>query len=483
MIQSSKVFLKLVLFFSFIAQVQAQALIQHTFLRHYSMSELTALFGPVIQNEVDLYKVQYVTIDLFNQKDTASGLIIIPTNVVTPLPFLSYQHGTVNTKDDVPSNLRGGFELPLFWGSAGFITLAADFLGLGDSRGFHPYLHAETEARAAIDMIPAAEALVDELEMTWNEQLFLTGYSQGGHAALATQYYLETNPNAAYKVTASAPMSGPYSLSKVFVDFILSEAEYEFPNYLVWLTLSYRLAYDWDYTLEDLFKAEFVPAIEQYEKGIFSLNQLNSVLKQILSNDYGSLFAIKMFQDTLIENFNQEEDHPLRLALADNDLTQWKPTAPTRLYYCEMDEQVVYLNSVEAANSMKSLGSTDVEAINVFPDGNHSTCIEPAVTAALFFFGPYIDRNFTTTTTSLSQQPLKVYPNPAKQTVFLETNQSNPIQIRIYDIRGTLHRQQTVNQHAGKAAISVHDLHPGAYFISWYQAGQSGVEKIMIQPR
>ena len=51
-----------------------------------------------------------------------------------------------------------------------------------------------------------------ELNQKTNSQLYLTGYSQGGHACLATHKKLqETFPKI--KITASSPMSGSYDMS------------------------------------------------------------------------------------------------------------------------------------------------------------------------------------------------------------------------------------------------------------------------------
>ena len=47
-------------------------------------------------------------------------------------------------------------------------------------------------------------------------RLFVTGYSQGGYVAMATQRAMQA---AGMKVTAAAPMSGPYTLA-AFVDAV-----------------------------------------------------------------------------------------------------------------------------------------------------------------------------------------------------------------------------------------------------------------------
>ena len=69
-----------------------------------------------------------------------------------------------------------------------------DYIGMGESPGLHPYCHGASEA-TTIDMIRAvreAESLDMIPGMTAdNGEMFVTGYSQGGHAAMATHKYVE----------------------------------------------------------------------------------------------------------------------------------------------------------------------------------------------------------------------------------------------------------------------------------------------------
>src|SRR5258707_14075515 len=70
-------------------------------------------------------------------------------------------------------------------------------------------IYALTAARSALGHIAAASTLD-------GGKLFITGYSQGGHVAMATHRAMEA---AGMPVTASAPMSGPYAMA-AFVDAI-----------------------------------------------------------------------------------------------------------------------------------------------------------------------------------------------------------------------------------------------------------------------
>ena len=459
---------------------KSQQLIESTFLESRTKESLESEFGPTVISGVDMYKILYATTDLFGIPDTASGLVVIPKDLSNTLPILSYQHGTVNTKQDVPSNLRGGYELPMVWGSLGYICSAADFLGLGNARGFHPYLHAETEARAAIDMLPAVEELLINLSLNWNEQLFITGYSQGGHAALATHKFLELNESSPYQVTASVPMSGPYSLSDVFLPFILAGRPYSFPNYLVWQTLSYRLAYQWPHSIPDIFKPEFVGPIEQYENGTFSLNQLNQLLKTVLNDNYGGLFPKYMFQDSIIQALETNPDHPFSKALKDNDLVDWAPNVPTRLLYCTADDQVYYRNSVVADSLMNLLQAKDLAAVDVDSEADHGGCIVPAVLVGALFFQQFKDNISTSTTTGLNA-PIEWFPNPANRQLIIKRTASVQ-QVSLTTLGGEVIQSiSLLNNIHSDVQLDVSTLPNGLYLLKWTTNGHFGAVKVVIQ--
>ena len=209
---------RILIFLLFLAfstgSLSAQEIIEVTSLGSKTLQEMQANYGFLAQNGVEHYRVLYTSQDLKGQRDTASGLLVLPIKEGDkPLPLLIYQHGTVSAKDDVPSELRGGYEIAEVSGTLGYVSLAPDYIGLGTSRGLHPYVHAPSEAWAAIDMLKAVKPYLPQLNISVNQQLFITGYSQGGHAAMALHRELEQNYATEFPVTASAPMSGPYSIS------------------------------------------------------------------------------------------------------------------------------------------------------------------------------------------------------------------------------------------------------------------------------
>jgi len=227
------------------AALPAQNLITSTFLGSKTQAQLTSEFNvPFIQFGARYYRVTYTTLNLEGVTDTVSGLIIVPDNASKVYPRLLYQHGTSGNKQDVPSvNVLQGGEGHIGWlfAGLGYVSLMPDYLGLGVSDDvFHPYVHAASEASVAIDMLRALPAFEAQYQIHTNEQLFLTGYSQGGHAAMALHREIETNLPGEFTVTAAAPMSGPYSIGDVMRSLILSNDVYYYPAYIPNTALSYQ---------------------------------------------------------------------------------------------------------------------------------------------------------------------------------------------------------------------------------------------------
>ncbi len=447
-------FITTLLFLCLTVQFSAfsQNLISSTFLGSKSKEELTSEFNVnIFKNGVDYYKLNYATLDVHGVQDTASGLLAIPDDLSKVYPLLCYQHGTVASRADVPSNLQGGWEITVIYGGMGYVSVTPDYLGLGDSRGFHPYMHSASEASAAVDMMRAAKEFAANNDVFINEQVFVTGYSQGGHAAMALFRELETNLSDEFVVTAATPMSGPYSISGVMRDLILREEEYFTPSYLPNTMLSYETVYGNVFnTLEDIFKPAYVPAIQQYFDGMIDLDDLNTQLIDKLVENEGASIPVFMFQNDRIDAVKNDPNDPINVDLRDNDVFNWTPQAPTRMYYCGADEQVPFENSILADSVMNANGAPDVGAFNMNPNASHFECVAPAVTTSIFFFTIFQRIDIATATTEASAPaPFKIYPNPVQNNLFVKEIPAEG-ELVLYDLNGrtysSLHLQKGDNE-------------------------------------
>lgn len=333
-----------------------------------------------VTNGIDAYQVVYNTIDPNGNPTICSGVMAIPkldTDTIS-LPVASYQHGTVVRKTDAPSINGVEKYIPMALAGNGFLGVATDYLGLGLSPGLHPYIHAKSEATAVIDLLRALRNYCHENDIAYNDKLFLLGYSQGGHATMAAQKEIETNYNKEFKLTAAAPMSGPYSVSGVMKDLMLSEEPYPTPNYLPYLLLTYHKYYGMYNSPSDFLLAPYdsiMPALFDGTHDGWEIDQLMDPLGA----------PIRIVKPEVVTSFTVNPNHPLWDILRDNDTYNFSPKAPIKMYYCTGDTQVKYLNALVAQDYFLANNQTNTEA--VFNNGgDHGDCVVPSLLKAKVWF-------------------------------------------------------------------------------------------------
>ncbi|MCC6232688.1 MAG: hypothetical protein IT580_08585 [Verrucomicrobiales bacterium] len=358
-------------------------------LRSFDLAALNSLWQSRLvpgspTHAVTAWRLVYRTIDAAGQPTIASALLVVPTGATNALPITSYQHGTVTRREDVPSRLNSEADLGLILGSTGYLTLLPDYLGLGDSPGFHPYHHAATHASAVVDALRAVRTLAVEggpYGARWNQQLFLTGYSQGGHATLAAQRELELHHADEFSITASAPCAGAYDLSGTMANDLLSTRLPPNPYYSAYLLHAYVHVYgNLAPSLGDLLRPPYSSTVPPLFDGTHDSGEINAALPAQ---------PALMLKPEVLEALRTDPQHPIRLALKDNDLhTGWIPRSPTRLYHCPGDQDVLFANSQVASDTFKAAGGAPVEVINPWPfsDLGHGECVPFALLGAKFWF-------------------------------------------------------------------------------------------------
>ena len=329
------------------------------------------------RNGVRFYQVRYETVDAHGFKTQASGGLAVPDVAGGAFPLISYQHGTVTQREDVPSRLNTEGFLGAVLASLGYVATLPDYLGLGDSPGIHPYHHAESEATATIDLLRAARTWCSSNSVSLNTKLFLTGYSEGGHATLAAMRAIEARHTNEFKLTAVVGGAGAYDLAGITSDEILQKSPSPNPYYLAYLLNAYVDVYGLASSLSDLFVAPYAATVPPLLDGTHDSTAINSALPTIAAN---------MLRPEYFDDFKLRPDHPLRVALRANSLIEWTPRAPLRLYHCAGDKDVPPGNTQIAYDSFVARGATQVERFDPLPAANHSGCVEPTLLAALAWF-------------------------------------------------------------------------------------------------
>ncbi len=182
---------------------------------------------------VDVQYLKYGTVGGAGESTLATGALMVPTGsgatCTGARPIVLYAHGTNITKryniadltDSTNPAYNEALLLAALYAAQGYIVVAPNYAGYDASTlPYHPYVNGDQQSKDMIDALAAAKSALPNLlnPVSASSKLFVTGYSQGGYVALATQKALEA---ASVTVTASAPLSGPYALS-LYVDTIFS---------------------------------------------------------------------------------------------------------------------------------------------------------------------------------------------------------------------------------------------------------------------
>lgn len=139
---------------------------------------------------VRLYRVKYRSVvpELNNRPTIASGLVAVPDTGANAMPVVSYQHGTVFGKNEVPSNPDASSETRIMiaqFAAQGYVVVAADYFGRGVSDLPDSYLVKGSTQQAGSDMFFAALDMLGNLNIK-TTHLFLSGWSQGGWVTMQT---------------------------------------------------------------------------------------------------------------------------------------------------------------------------------------------------------------------------------------------------------------------------------------------------------
>jgi hypothetical protein len=346
---------------------------------------MTELGNQHYQYDLQLWNINYWTVDTAGNYAVASGVVIVPQGI-TQLPLLSFQHGTMLMKKEAPT-LSEGAELGFattFAAADGFLISMPDHLGLGQSAYVrqmgltHPYCQAVPLAVPAIDMMDAVKTfLAQEFKnLVIKDKLFLAGFSEGGYATMALHRELDTTGNDLPPVTASAFMEGPYSLSKIMLDKLMANQTfpvlYFAPYLLVAMDRTYNLYSDASEYMDFPYDMTVAPLINGYFSEATVDSQMPPVPRNVLVPSVAS--ELQSYQGILYNALQQNDLVPAIIPLG-----AWKPTAPIDLIHGKRDDCVPYGNLTYAMNYFTTLqaphvtnGSFDSNIVDWLPGTYHA---------------------------------------------------------------------------------------------------------------
>jgi pimeloyl-ACP methyl ester carboxylesterase len=194
-----------------------------------------------------------------------SGLMWVPVAWGLKAPIILYQHGTQVYQECAPSRYNSN-PLAVFWSpdltgalqnyvectvgalmaSAGYIVVMPDYEGFGDSTApDHPYVTLKLGESVKGALQRAKDCFWWWSAVKPSGKVFITGYSEGGYAAMAGAIALQAAGGlpAGYTVKAVLPCDGAYDLSGTMLAQMLSKAPIAMPGYLLYTTSGYHAVY------------------------------------------------------------------------------------------------------------------------------------------------------------------------------------------------------------------------------------------------
>jgi len=297
-----------------------------------------------VENGTDLYRVSYWTEHL-GRPELASGLFAIPRGRA-PRATVMWLNGTNPTRSEAPSmrSIVGLFVSASFAGS-GFLLLAPDYVGLGLSKTYHPYLYAQTTAESAIDFVRAAQSVSAGLGVPWRPALLLVGHSEGGYATAVVQRALEKAPQPAVNLRGAAALAPALNLADISVPHALEGKSGGDSMYLAFLANAYTNTYG--HPLESILTDDASRLVPQLFDG---LHHADDIMAKLPKNPR------EMFRPDTLAAFSGDRASWFRDALRANEAYQWAPQAPLRLYYGDRDVDVYPDDPKRGAKEMESRG-------------------------------------------------------------------------------------------------------------------------------
>ena len=338
----------------------------------------------------DSYKVTYCTVDAMlpgqakAQPTTATGMVSVPRKSGR-LSTVAYLHGTSVSFYDAVSNpsIFGefnesgeSFDGPpsnSVFAGAGFVYIAPDYLGLGDSTvPRHRYFHAATEASSAVDLLAASRRVLARLRVEQNHELFTFGFSQGGHSALALDRELQ---KAHVDVTGTATVGAVFDLEQWLLASLANETTVTVPLYLSYLLLAYDDVYDIYGQTSEVFREPYASTVS----GLFDMRHFFDDVLAGLPSTSRDLLTQSYYADLIARREN-----PFRVRLRQNAVDRRRPAAPMRVYHSPDDEEVPYEDALVSVDRLRNEGG-DVK-VRPLPGFDHVNSWIQAMPRAVSWF-------------------------------------------------------------------------------------------------
>ena len=282
-------------------------------------------------------------------------------------------HYTYAALSESPSQ---GPTLSALLATKGYAVVDADFVGFGVTYQLvHPYLDKTATARAVADMGRLARPFLEANGYTFlTDNIYIFGYSQGGHAATAVQEFIESHPDyyADLPLTKVFCGGGPYD-PKVTYDIAKETDVIGFPAVVPMFLQGTIYANDLnDPTLElPITEADFLSAEmmkdDRYKLWLnskaYTMDQVNLLMKDIGCGKFSTILRP--------EALGGEEYAPNKILfakLSENATTTYCPKTPMYIFHSTGDDVVAFANAEMLQKAFRERGADESRITYDFGD-------------------------------------------------------------------------------------------------------------------
>ena len=225
--------------------------------------------------------------------------------------------------------------------AAGYFTVAPDLIGYGASRDReHSYVHAPSLAWAARDLLRAAREFARQQGIILVEDLFITGWSEGGLAGLALHQLLESEHRDEFPVRGSSVLAGCYALSGMLDWFCSLNEPYPEQEIYYWMLRSMSRVHGIGRPFEQIIRPEYAAGLAR------------DVMAPVPANPRDGLTP------AFRAGMQDRAETAIRRAFEDSDRYDWRPLAPVFLHHGTHDDIVPFFTSQMAYQAMRARGGS-----------------------------------------------------------------------------------------------------------------------------
>lgn len=301
--------------------------------------------------DVELYEITY-TSDYLGERKNTRGVLILPKGKDS-LDLVAYFHGThvplaiAGVNKSTPSLYEGGSDdflemraVAIPMASHGYAVFVPDYFGY-DLTGEleHPFVYYPELFKANIDGLLAAKSKLSDLGKIFSDELFLTGWSQGGGAALSAHKYIQESYLSEFDLQGTSGLAGPYDFYGFLKDIFERRTE----------SISRLNLYSWALYAVNRFSSIQRPSDQLWSYEVYDQSAAFVPPTNVPNNAFNTYFLSKIVDETDTEMISE---------LVNNTFSEnWTPIGKIFLHHGDADQTVPYFNSENAYNGLGAAGA------------------------------------------------------------------------------------------------------------------------------